>query len=153
MYCVTTDVTLSVTSQVIAVFALAHSRFANIWVCSRAINLLRHPETHVPETHQFMLWFSGLRGAIAFALSLQAVEDMPGGKGQVLLTATYFIILITVSSSVHQQLLRVVALLPHACFTEAIEKRGIAGLVRMETKHVERCGAGARQRRRSDLFA
>lgn len=25
-----------------------------------------------------MLWWSGLRGAIAFALSLQAVQDLPG---------------------------------------------------------------------------
>ena len=62
----------------IALFALAHSRFANIWVCTRVVNLLRHPEMHVPEKHEFMLWFSGLRGAIAFALSLQAVEDLPG---------------------------------------------------------------------------
>ena len=77
------------------------------------------------------MWWSGLRGAIAFALSLQAVQDLPGtmqwcrscvqrslatsarhkqcehhcpppvccsadGKGEVMLTCTFFIILITV---------------------------------------------------------
>lgn len=38
--------------QVIALFALALSRGANIWLCSRAINLLRPPEMSVPESHQ-----------------------------------------------------------------------------------------------------
>mmetsp|Transcript_20725 Transcript_20725/g.62446 ORF Transcript_20725/g.62446 Transcript_20725/m.62446 type:complete len:788 (+) Transcript_20725:333-2696(+) len=81
---------------VIALAALAHSRLANIWLCSKSVNLLRPPEMAVPLSHQTMLWWSGLRGAIAFALSLQAVQDLPDGPGEVMLTCTFFIILITV---------------------------------------------------------
>ncbi len=38
--------------QVIALFAMAHSRAANIYLCSRAVNLLRPPDMGVPESHQ-----------------------------------------------------------------------------------------------------
>lgn len=39
-------------AQVIALFAMAHSRAANIYLCSRAVNLLRPPDMGVPESHQ-----------------------------------------------------------------------------------------------------
>lgn len=64
--------------QIFALIALAHSRAANIYPCAKLINLLRPAELRIPESHKFMMWFSGLRGAIAFALSLEAVEDLPG---------------------------------------------------------------------------
>lgn len=38
--------------QVILLFALALSRACNIWLCSRAVNLLRPPEMKVPDSHQ-----------------------------------------------------------------------------------------------------
>jgi NhaP-type Na+/H+ or K+/H+ antiporter len=42
-------------------------------------------------------WWSGLRGAIAFALSLEASEDLADdGKGRVLLTTSLLIVLVTV---------------------------------------------------------
>lgn len=58
--------------------ALAISRAVNVYPCTALVNALRTPETRVPPRHSFMLWFSGLRGAMAFALSLQAAEDLPG---------------------------------------------------------------------------
>lgn len=81
---------------VVALIAIAHSRAANIWACSKAVGLLRPPDMKIPHAHQTMLWWSGLRGAIAFALSLSAVQDIPGGAGDVMLTCTFVIILITV---------------------------------------------------------
>lgn len=35
-----------------------------------------------------MMWWSGLRGAIAFALSLQAVQDLPGEMCSMLMIAS-----------------------------------------------------------------
>lgn len=64
--------------QAISLVALAISRAVNVYPCTALVNALRTPETRVPPRHSFMLWFSGLRGAMAFALSLQAAEDLPG---------------------------------------------------------------------------
>ena len=64
--------------QLVALFGLAWSRAANIYPCAWLVNVLRPPEMGIPSSHQFFLWWSGLRGAIAFALSLQAAEDLPG---------------------------------------------------------------------------
>ncbi|KAG7652293.1 hypothetical protein ISN45_At01g070440 [Arabidopsis thaliana x Arabidopsis arenosa] len=47
-------------------------------------------------THQKALWYSGLRGAMAFALALQSVHDLPEGHGQTIFTATTAIVVLTV---------------------------------------------------------
>lgn len=84
----------------IALFALAHSRLANIQINTSVVNALRPKDNVIPRNHRFMLWFSGLRGAIAFALAIRAAtDDFQGDKapvGQVFLTTTFFIILLTV---------------------------------------------------------
>ncbi|KAL8541569.1 hypothetical protein ACS0TY_002727 [Phlomoides rotata] len=46
--------------------------------------------------HQKALWYSGLRGAMAFALALQSVHDLPDGNGQAMFTATTAIVVLTV---------------------------------------------------------
>lgn len=58
--------------------ALALSRAANIWPLSAAVNYLRCEDSRVPRSHQFMLFWAGLRGAMAFALALQVADDLPG---------------------------------------------------------------------------
>lgn len=45
--------------------------------------------------------WTGLRGAMAFALALQAVHDLPNNHGEIIFTATTAIVVLTVSSS-HQ---------------------------------------------------
>lgn len=40
----------------------------------------------------------GLRGAMAFALALQSVHDLPEGHGQTIFTATTAIVVLTVSN-------------------------------------------------------
>lgn len=43
------------------------------------------------------LWMRvGLRGAMAFALALQSVHDLPEGHGQTIFTATTAIVVLTV---------------------------------------------------------
>ena len=39
----------------------------------------------------------GLRGAMAFALALQSVHELPDGHGQTIFTATTAIVVVTVS--------------------------------------------------------
>jgi sodium/hydrogen exchanger 8 len=41
--------------------------------------------------------YSGLRGAMAFALALQSVHDLPDGHGETIFTATTSIVVLTVS--------------------------------------------------------
>lgn len=65
-----------------ALVGLATSRALNVWPCTWAINYLRAPELRIPGGQQFMMWWSGLRGAMAFALSVQAAEDF-GEAGKV----------------------------------------------------------------------
>ena len=43
-----------------------------------------------------MLWFSGLRGGIAFALALECFKDIPENHAQAILNATLVIIMFTV---------------------------------------------------------
>ncbi|XP_042029726.1 sodium/hydrogen exchanger 6-like [Salvia splendens] len=47
--------------------------------------------------HQKALWYSGLRGAMAFALALQSVHDLPEGHGQTIFAATTAIVVLTVN--------------------------------------------------------
>ena len=68
------------------------SRACFVWPLSAAVNCARKPEDRIPGRHQFMMWFSGLRGAIAFALSL----GVPTESGSLILTTTLCIVLFTV---------------------------------------------------------
>jgi hypothetical protein len=42
------------------------------------------------------MYRAGLRGAMAFALALSSVEDLPGGHGKVMFTTTTAIVVLTV---------------------------------------------------------
>ena len=65
-------------SQVVAVAALAVARAVAIWPAAVVINALRPPDLRIPQSQQFMIWFSGMRGAMAFAMVLRSLEDLPG---------------------------------------------------------------------------
>lgn len=72
--------------------ALAISRYLNVYPSTAFINLLRPAEQRIPQTHKHMLWFSGLRGAMAFALSMLARNSLGGHSGQVIMTSTFFMV-------------------------------------------------------------
>ncbi|KDP27356.1 hypothetical protein JCGZ_20180 [Jatropha curcas] len=72
------------------------ARAANIFSCAYLVNLVRPAHRKIPLNHQKALWYSGLRGAMAFALALQSIHDLPEGHGQTIFTATTAIVVLTV---------------------------------------------------------
>ncbi|MCL7023880.1 hypothetical protein MKW94_001015 [Papaver nudicaule] len=72
------------------------ARAANVFSCGYLINMVRPANRQIPSGHQKALWYSGLRGAMAFALALQSVHDLPEGHGQTIFTATTAIVVLTV---------------------------------------------------------
>ncbi|KAG4948928.1 hypothetical protein JHK82_042120 [Glycine max] len=69
---------------------------ANVFSCAYLVNLVRPTHRKIPSKHQKALWYSGLRGAMAFALALQSIHDLPEGHGQTIFTATTAIVVLTV---------------------------------------------------------
>jgi NhaP-type Na+/H+ or K+/H+ antiporter len=65
-------------------------RALNIYPLSAAVNRFRY--VPIPRQDQFIMWFSGLRGAIAFALALNA----PTGNRSSMVTATLVIVMVTI---------------------------------------------------------
>ncbi|WRX27200.1 Cation/H+ exchanger - like 10 [Theobroma cacao] len=72
------------------------ARSANVFSCAYLVNSVRPVHRQIPLNHQKALWYSGLRGAMAFALALQSVHDLPEGHGQTIFTATTAIVVLTV---------------------------------------------------------
>ena len=68
--------TASFAAQVVALVALAVSRAANVWPCTWLVNYFRPPELRIPAGQQLMIWFSGMRGAMAFAMALRALDEL-----------------------------------------------------------------------------
>ncbi|CAA6672371.1 unnamed protein product [Spirodela intermedia] len=72
------------------------ARAANVFSCAYIVNMVRPANRRIPIQHQKALWYSGLRGAMAFALALQSAHDLPEGHGQTIFTATTAIVVLTV---------------------------------------------------------
>eukprot|EP01103_Thecamoeba_quadrilineata_P014597 TRINITY_DN4393_c0_g1_i1.p1 TRINITY_DN4393_c0_g1~~TRINITY_DN4393_c0_g1_i1.p1 ORF type:complete len:502 (+),score=49.85 TRINITY_DN4393_c0_g1_i1:45-1508(+) len=91
------------------------SRLANILPVSYFVNLvykIRKQKRRIPWKHQFMLWFSGLRGAMSLALAVEIYDATrstvtSGGlhrtpilenirSGELILTSTLMIVIFTV---------------------------------------------------------
>ncbi|XP_010913977.1 sodium/hydrogen exchanger 6 [Elaeis guineensis] len=72
------------------------ARAANVFGCAYLVNLVRPAHRQIPLKHQKALWYSGLRGAMAFALALQSIHELPEGHGQTIFTATTAIVVLTV---------------------------------------------------------
>ncbi|XP_020103471.1 sodium/hydrogen exchanger 6-like isoform X2 [Ananas comosus] len=72
------------------------ARAANVFSCAYLVNLVRPANRKIPVKHQKALWYSGLRGAMAFALALQSVHELPEGHGKTIFTATTAIVVLTV---------------------------------------------------------
>jgi Sodium/hydrogen exchanger family len=78
----------------VAMCACLLARACNVFPVAGVVNLVRRGRNQIPYNHQVMMWFSGLRGAIAFSLALEARETLP--NGHILLTTTLVIVLFTV---------------------------------------------------------
>eukprot|EP00111_Clytia_hemisphaerica_P023317 TCONS_00068622-protein len=71
--------------------AIAVSRFLNIYPLSFLMNLKRSKK--IPLNFQHMLFFAGLRGAVAFALAIRNTES---GQRKLMLTSVLVIAIVTV---------------------------------------------------------
>lgn len=71
--------------------AIAISRFCNIYPLSFLMNLKRSKK--IPWKFQHMLFFAGLRGAVAFALAIRNTEGIPR---QLVLTSVLVVTIVTV---------------------------------------------------------
>jgi solute carrier family 9 (sodium/hydrogen exchanger), member 8 len=79
-----------------AIFACFIARAANVFPVSALINLARGKRRPpIPFKQQFVMFFGGLRGAIAFSLALDTVDTLHH-NGDVILTTTLVIVLFTV---------------------------------------------------------
>ncbi|XP_020264237.1 sodium/hydrogen exchanger 6-like [Asparagus officinalis] len=79
-----------------AILFIGVARAANVFSCAYLVNLARPVNHKIPVKHQKALWYSGLRGAMAFALALQSAHDLPEGHGKIIFTATTAIVMLTV---------------------------------------------------------
>ena len=71
------------------------ARFLNILVTSRLVNWSRSDESKLPKKVQFVMWLSGLRGAMAYALALKCASgDLEIGPLILILTLIYAFITI-----------------------------------------------------------
>jgi NhaP-type Na+/H+ or K+/H+ antiporter len=68
------------------------ARAANIFPLVGIANLRREKNNRVPFNHQVMMWFSGIRGAMAFSLTV----DVPSHSKTIIQTTTLIIVFITV---------------------------------------------------------
>ncbi|XP_050717131.1 sodium/hydrogen exchanger 7-like isoform X3 [Eriocheir sinensis] len=75
----------------VAFFAIIVGRFMNIYPLSCLLNIGRQPK--IPVNFMNMLFFSGLRGAIAFAL---AIRNTSSDARKSILTTTSLIVIVTV---------------------------------------------------------
>ena len=65
------------------------SRFMNIYSCTFLLNLCRPQAKKIYGKYSFMMFFSGFRGAMAFAMALMANELFPFGESILTLTIIY----------------------------------------------------------------
>ncbi|MEW5307436.1 MAG: hypothetical protein WDW36_009833 [Sanguina aurantia] len=80
----------------LCLLALAASRAANILPCAAFTNaVVGDPAARISAAKQLVMWWSGLRGAMAFALAVQAAAEF-GHDGMVMKTCTYYLVTLTV---------------------------------------------------------
>ena len=68
------------------------ARALNVFPMVAIVNAGRKPIHKMPMTQQVMMWFSGLRGALAFSLTLH----IPSGAATLIKTTTLVIVFFTV---------------------------------------------------------
>ncbi|KAL7078037.1 hypothetical protein ACQ4LE_002489 [Meloidogyne hapla] len=78
---------------ILSIVLLFVSRAASVFPLSSLVN--RFSKTKISMKNQIIMWFSGMRGAVALALALHMEVETPETK-KVILTSTLFIILFTI---------------------------------------------------------
>lgn len=82
------------------------ARFFNIWITSWLVNKAR-TKNRIDFKKQFTMWYSGLRGAMAYALALKCATDLEVGPVILIDTLIYaFISILVVGSTLNPVLSR-----------------------------------------------
>lgn len=85
---------------VASIIIMLIARAVNIFPISFFVNLTRRPGRKIEGKYQFFMWFSGLRGAIAFILALQFRQKESlegyGNGGTAIFTTTLMVVFFTV---------------------------------------------------------
>jgi len=74
------------------------ARFLNVFVVSSLVNCTRK-ENKLTAKYQFVMWFSGLRGAMAYALAMEAAIDFHNGKMILAMSLLYALFTILIQAS------------------------------------------------------
>jgi len=78
---------------------LNFARFLNVMITTSLVNCSRTEKTKIPNKIKFIMWLSGLRGAMAYALALKCATDLEVGPIILIDTLIYaFITVIGVGS-------------------------------------------------------
>ncbi|KAJ6249921.1 hypothetical protein M0813_16604 [Anaeramoeba flamelloides] len=75
-----------------SIFFCLIARALHIFPLSALNNKLKSKKNQLPKKYQFVMWFAGLRGAIAFCLSLYVHHE----KGHIIMTTTLSVVFFTV---------------------------------------------------------
>ena len=82
-------------SVILAVVNFNIARFLNIMVTSFLVNKTRGSTSVVSKEKKFVMWIAGLRGAMAYALAMQSIQDY-GESGKLMLSITLIYSIITI---------------------------------------------------------
>lgn len=63
---------VSVLTIILGIINVNFARFVNIWSVSKIVNRYRSDKNKVTYSQQAVMWLAGLRGAMAYALSIQS---------------------------------------------------------------------------------
>lgn len=86
---------LGIVQIVLTILNINLARFLNVWLTSKLVNSTRSPSSVINPKQQFVMWISGLRGAMAYALAMQSISDY-GKAGIIMLSLTLVYAILTI---------------------------------------------------------
>jgi len=94
---------MQISLVLVGIFAILVARLFNIYPCSLIVNMFRRGPPHslpkVSQKYQFVMWWSGLRGGVAFAIAVVNYVDAEfpeNDNGLAILQTTLFIAVFTI---------------------------------------------------------
>lgn len=82
------------------------ARFLNILIVSFLANRGRSKSERINKKQQFVMWIAGLRGAMAYALAMKSLNDLPLGPLILITTLVYAFISILFVGSILNPIMR-----------------------------------------------
>jgi len=86
---------MSVGSVLLCILNFNIARFLNIQIVTFFVNKSRSESTQIGQKQKFVMWVAGLRGAMAYALAINSIDDY-GEPGKIMLSITLIYALITI---------------------------------------------------------